>query len=224
MPWCAEIRPVLSRLRWCDASSDVDEALSDLEKIFVLSEAWNAAVDISSAYPDCWRVDENSFYHTFLLGRAKTYGCFHLWEWLSMFTKCTDISIELQYIKSLCEKTDWSLFSVKKRCELDSCVRNCRCGEEHDLHVILDECALRICISPKMSTAAFLDLFNIEFPNALSDFQTTFLKASFQGLNRVCASARRTTPVPKVNQSSTITRPQTVQKSFLSRSVPRPRH
>ncbi|VDN84729.1 unnamed protein product, partial [Brugia pahangi] len=35
-----EIRPVLSRLRWCDASSDVDEALSDLEKIFVLPEAW----------------------------------------------------------------------------------------------------------------------------------------------------------------------------------------
>nr|CDQ04988.1 Bm8885 [Brugia malayi] len=40
MSWCAEIRSILSRLRWCDASSDVEGALSDLEKIFVQSEAW----------------------------------------------------------------------------------------------------------------------------------------------------------------------------------------
>nr|CDP95352.1 Bm9743 [Brugia malayi] len=89
MPWCAEIRPVLSRLRWCDASSDVDE--DAFKKVVwksdsalgnsMLKRSRNAAVDISSAYPDCWRVDENSFYHTFLLGRAKTERDLLLWEW-----------------------------------------------------------------------------------------------------------------------------------------------
>ncbi|VDN93110.1 unnamed protein product [Brugia pahangi] len=169
MPWCAEIRSVLSRLRWCDASSDMEGALNDLEKIFVQFEAWRwSRIDNIVTLNRAWcawrkhkpslilgrtlsRVDENSFHHTFLLGRAKTetltYGCFHLWKWLSMFTKCIDVSTELRFyhihnvIESLLNVKEVRVGLVRAKLRI--------CGELYELHAILDECALRICVSPK---------------------------------------------------------------------------